>query len=130
MESQMPMKETVDLRSYLHLLWRRKWVVILPAVLAAVTGVVVTIPQIMKPVYQSSSTLMVEFPQPLSRDLASLVSNPSIGEQIARLNSQIQSNEFLTHIIANTGMRSDPSVRDWARQNQKRYPDMSLDDLV
>lgn len=130
MEPVLPMKETVDLRSYLHLLWRRKWVVIVPAVLCAAAAIIITMPAIMKPIYQSSATLMVEFPQPLSRELANLVANPTLEEQLARLSNQIQSNEFLTQMIANTGMRSDESVRLWARRNQKRYPDLTLDELV
>jgi polysaccharide biosynthesis transport protein len=130
MQPVPPMKETVDLRFYATVLWRRKWIVLIPAVLAAVTSAVVTLPRIMKPVYQSSSTLMVEFPQALSKGLASLVDAPSMEEQIARLQTQIQSNEFLTRVIANTGLREDTSVQSWARKNQRRYPDLSQNELV
>lgn len=130
MEPAQQMKETVDLRFYAAVLWRRKWIVLVPAVLAALTSVIVTLPSIMKPVYQSSSTLMIEFPQPLSKGLASLVDNPSVEEQLNRLQSQIQSNEFLTRMIVSTGLREDPAAQEWARKNARRYPDLSFNDLV
>jgi len=124
------MKETVDLRSVLVTLWRRKWVVVVPTVLAAATAIIVTLPRFMRPVYQSSSALKVEFPQALSPGLSSLVNNPSMPEQIARLHSQIQDNEFLKRVIDLTGMRDDRSIRDWAVKSQKRYPDLTFDELV
>lgn len=130
MQPAPPMKETVDLRFYVALLWRRKWVVLVPAALAALTSVIVTLPRIMRPVYQSSSTLMIEFPQALSKQLASLLDSPSLDEQMARLQNQMQSNEFLTRMIVSTGLRDDPSVKDWARRNARRYPDLSQEDLI
>jgi polysaccharide biosynthesis transport protein len=130
MDSVPPLKETVDLRSYVQVLWKRRWVVLVPTVLAAITGFIVTLPAIMRPVYQSSSTLMVELPQQLSQQLASMVQNRSVEEQMARLSGQIQSTEFLTKIIDNTGLRSDAGIQEWARKNQKRYPELTLADLV
>jgi len=130
MEPALSPKETVDLKSYLFLLWRRKWVVVIPTILAAIVAFIVTLPSIMKPIYESSSTLMMEFPRPLSRELASLLPNPSLDEQMARLDAQIQGNEFLVKVIETTGMRDDPSIRDWARKNQKRYPDLTFEELV
>ncbi len=130
MEPGVPMRENVDLKSYAQMAWRRKWVILIPALVGALTAFVVTLPKIMRPVYESSSTLMVEFPQALSKELADLVANPSMEEQLARLESQIQSNEFLTKIVATTGMRDDPALRTWAEKNRKRYPDLSMDDLI
>ena len=104
------MRETVDLRNYLSLLWRRKWMVIIPTLVAGLAGFVITMPRIMKPVYRCSATLLVEQPAGLTQDVAGLVSNVSLQERLARLDSQIQSNEFLTKIIANTGMRAAPRL--------------------
>jgi succinoglycan biosynthesis transport protein ExoP len=124
------MRETVDLRNYLSLLWRRKWMVIIPTLVAGLAGFVITMPRIMKPVYRCSATLLVEQPAGLTQDVAGLVSNVSLQERLARLDSQIQSNEFLTKIIANTGMREDAETRAWAERNQKKYPDMSREELI
>lgn len=126
----LPMKETVDLRSVFSTIWRRKLVVVLPVVLAAITAWIVTLPQIMKPVYECRSVLLVQPPPQLSLQLASLVVNPSQGEQIVRIQSQIRSNEFLDKVITQTGLREVGQFRDWARRNRSRYEGMSEEQLV
>ncbi len=130
MEPAMPMKETVDLRSVFVTLWRRRWVVIVPAVLAAATAWVVTLPKLMKPVYQSQCTLKVEFPQRLSPGLQQLVQNPEIGEMISRLNSQVQDNAFLLNLARITGLRDDPGFGEWATRSASRYPDLDRESLI
>jgi polysaccharide biosynthesis transport protein len=127
---QLPMKETVDLRTIFATIWRRKLVVVLPTVLAVLTAWVVTLPQIMKPVYECHSVLLVQPPPQLSNQLASLVVNPTQGEQIVRLQSQIRSNEFLDKVITQTGLRQMGPFRDWARRNKSRYEGMSEDQLI
>ncbi|MBK8230347.1 MAG: hypothetical protein IT349_03750 [Candidatus Eisenbacteria bacterium] len=130
MDGPERMKETIDLRSYGQLIWRRKWIVILPMLLASLVGWVVTMPRFMRPVYQCTATMMVEFPRAMTKELAGLVANPSMDERLARLQSMIQSNEFLSVLISNTKMREDKWVQEWARKNQKRYPDMTEAELV
>ena len=130
MEPTVRMRETVDLKSYGQLLWRRKWFVVLPTILAGLVGWVITMPRFMPKVYQCTSTLLVEAPKPLSAELQGLVAAPGIGERIERLETQIQSNDFLKKIIENTGMRDDEKTQQWAERNQKRFPDLSNDELV
>jgi capsular exopolysaccharide synthesis family protein len=74
--------------------------------------------------------MMLEYPQSLSGDLAHIVPTTSMSEQLARLQNQIQSESFLKKVIITTGMDKDPSVRDWARRNRNRYPDLSEDELA
>lgn len=130
MEPTVRMRETVDLKSYAQLLWRRKWFVIAPTVLAALVGWFITMPRFMPKVYQCSSTLLVEAPKPLSKELQGIVAAPGIGERIERLENQIQSNDFLKKIIENTGMRDDEQTQQWAERNQGKFPDLSTEELV
>lgn len=130
MDSPAQNREAVDLRAYVALLWRRKWVVVLPCLIAGIVGWIVTLPKIMRPVYQASAMLMVEFPRPLAKELQGLVTNPGVEERLARLQSQIQSTEFLTTLIKNTQMGNDKWVRNWAKKNLKQYPDLTEDQLV
>lgn len=130
MESQSRLKETVDLRSYFQLLWRRKWMVVLPTLVAGVAAIVLTLPRFMQPLYRCSATLAIELPTSLNRELSGMVSNPGIVERLVRLESQVQSSEFLAYVIDNTGMRDDAETRRWAERNQKKYPDMTVDELV
>ncbi|MEZ4651396.1 MAG: Wzz/FepE/Etk N-terminal domain-containing protein [Candidatus Eisenbacteria bacterium] len=130
MDTQPRLKETVDLRSYTQLLWRRKWMVLLPTLIAGLAGIVFTMPRFMQPLYRCSATLSVELPTPLTRELSGMVANPSLMERLLRLESQVQSSEFLSKIIDNTGMREDVETLRWAQKNQKKYPDMTMDELV
>lgn len=130
MEPPIRMKETVDLHSYLLMIWRRKWIVLVPLVVAGLAGYVITMPRFMPKIYECSSTLMIEYPQNLSKELQGIVANPSFQERLQQLDSRIQSNEFLTRIIDNAGMRGDQSARSWAERNQGNFPGMSVDDLV
>ncbi len=127
---QLPMKETVDLQTLLATVWRRKFVVLVPVVLAAVTAWIVTMPQIMQPRYQCQSVLLVQPPPQLSFQLAGLVVNPSQTEQIIRIQSQIRSNEFLDKVITQTHLRDAGPFREWARKNHSRYEEMTEDELV
>jgi polysaccharide biosynthesis transport protein len=127
---QLPMKETVDLRTLLATTWRRKFVVLVPVVLAAVTAWIVTLPQIMEPRYQCQSVLLVQPPPQLSFQLAGIVVNPSQTEQIVRIQSQIRSNEFLDKVITQTRLREAGPFRTWARKNLSRYEGMTEDQLV
>lgn len=124
------MKETVDLRTLLSTVWRRKLVVLVPVVLAAVTAWIVTLPQIMEPQYQCQSVLLVQPPPQLSFQLAGIVVNPSQTEQIIRIQSQIRSNEFLDKVITQTRLREAGPFREWARKNRSRYEGMTEEQLV
>ena len=130
MESQSRLKETVDLRSYFQLLGRRKWMVLLPTLVAGVAAIVLTMPRFMQPLYRCSATLAIELPTSLNRELSGMVSNPSLMERLLRLESQVQSSEFLGRVIDNVGMRDDTATRRWAEKNQSKYPDMTVDELV
>ena len=127
---QLPMKETVDLRTILATIWHRKFVVAVPVVLAALTAWIVTLPQIMVPQYQCQSVLLVQPPPQLSFQLAGIVVNPSQTEQIIRIQSQIRSNEFLDKVITQTRLREAGPFREWARRNRDRYAGMTEDQLV
>lgn len=127
---QLPMKETVDLRTLLATIWHRKFVVLVPVVLAAATAWIVTLPQIMKPQYQCQSILLVQPPPQLSFQLAGIVVNPSQTEQIIRIQSQIRSNEFLDKVITQTRLREAGPFRVWAQKNRSRYEGMTEDQLV
>ncbi len=127
---QLPMRETVDLRTLGATLWRRKFVVLVPVALAALTAWVATMPQIMKPRYQCQSVLLVQPPPQLSFQLAGIVVNPSQTEQIIRIQSLIRSNEFLDKVITQTRLREAGPFREWARKNHSRYEGMTEDQLI
>ncbi|MBD3336049.1 MAG: AAA family ATPase [Candidatus Eisenbacteria bacterium] len=125
-----PPPDRLDLRSLASMIWRRKWVLLIPLAVSAAAGYLVGRPEVLKPVYRCTSTLMMEFPQSLSGDLAKMLPSASMGERLARLENQIQSETFLRKVILATGMDKDPTVREWAQRNRSRYPDLTEEELV
>lgn len=127
---QGPINERLDLRSIGALLLRRRWVLLIPFLSASAAGFIIGHPKVLKPIYQCSSTLMLEYPQTLSGALAKFVPSASIAEQLSRLQNQIQSASFLKKVIVGTGMDKDPSFKEWAKRNRARYPDLTEEELV
>ncbi len=120
----------VDLRDYLRIVLRRVWLVIIPIVVAVSAAFVATMPRFKKPVYRASARLELEFPQPLSRELQGIVSQPGAREQFARLTNLTQSTSFLEDVIRQTRLAEDPGAREWAREQRTKYPSLSEEDLV
>jgi len=120
----------VDLRDYFGVLARRWWLVVVPIVVGALVAFVATLPRFRKPIYQATSRLEMEFPQPLSRRLQDIVAQPTGRDQFDRLSSMVRSSEFLRHVIRTTGLANDPLARQWAARRRSKYPSLNEDDLV
>lgn len=120
----------IDLRDYLRILARRFWLVLLPVVVALAAAFVMSMPRFMMPVYEASAKLEMEFPQPLSQSLQEIVNQPTAGAQFARIANLITSSDFLTKIIRQTGMMTDPGALSWARRNRDKYPTMTEEQLI
>jgi polysaccharide biosynthesis transport protein len=129
MDSASPTREGRDFRSLAAIAWRRRWVVVLPMLAGLLAGLVIGHPKVLHPVYRASSTLLLEFPQPVSRELQGILPETGMQEQLARLQSIMQSNEFLLKVADKTGLRDDPGLRKWVAKSSKQYPDMSVSEL-
>lgn len=121
--------EGKDLRSVFQAAWRRKWVILVPIATGLIAGFVIGHPKVLRPVYRSSATLLVEFPPQLTRGLQGIVPQNKMEEEMARLRSIMQSNDFLIKVIDATGLREDPSIRKWVEKGRKRYPGMEIEEL-
>ncbi len=120
----------VDLREYLRVLLRRFWLLLIPVAVAVMAAFVGSMPQFLRPVYESKSRLMMEFPQPLSQSLQRIVPQTSAEGQFARLASLTQSATFLKKVITRTGLRDDPSAREWALRKASKHPSLTEEELV
>ncbi|NWF91206.1 MAG: AAA family ATPase [Ignavibacteriaceae bacterium] len=129
METSAVITEGRDLRGVATILWRRRWVLLAPALAGLLTGIVVGHPSIMRPLYRASATILLEFPQPVSRDLQGILPVSSAQEQLPRLQSLMQSNEFLLKVADQSGLRDDPGLRRWVEKSRKQYPDMTIEEL-
>lgn len=125
-----PHREGPDLRGLLAMAWRRKWVILAPTLAGLVAGLVVGHPKVLKPVYRASATLLLDFPQPVTQQLQGMMATSGTQEQLARLQTILQSNEFLIKVGQASGLRDDPALQKWVRGGHAKYPDMSAEELT
>lgn len=90
------------------MLWQRRWVVILPVMVATVAGLVTAF--LMHPVYESSATVLIESQQ-VPDDLISALSggggnqvSDMIGQRIARARERVLSRQDLIRLIRTYGL--------------------------
>ena len=119
----------IDLREVLRILWRRRLLFFVPwaiAVLAGVSGAF-----LLKPVYVSTVTLMLERSQQLAGALGSIGSGGVTADvQAEVMREQAKSSVFLGSVITTTGIRNDPAARAWALKFGKRLPGMSDEQVI
>jgi capsular exopolysaccharide synthesis family protein len=109
--------------------WRRKWVILVPTLAGLVAGLVVGHPRILRPIYRASATLLLDFPQPVTQELQGMMATSGTQEQLARLQTILQSNDFLVKVGQASGLKDDPAIQKWVRDGRERYPDMSAEEL-
>jgi len=117
-----------DLRSYSRALWRRKWLLIVPVIVAGITGYLISVS--LSPIYESKSTVTVRMQERLSEPLAKLVGRSPVEEQLSRLQEKVRSRTFLVELVRALNMTDDESVRRWAERMHERDPSVSVDDFA
>jgi capsular exopolysaccharide synthesis family protein len=119
----------LDLRQLARVLARRKALLLLPWLAAVAVGVAAAF--LLKPVYVSTVTLVLERPQPLSGPLGDLVGHDVNPEQQAEvMRQQVQRTSFLRGVLIATGLKNDPAVRAWALAGARGYPGLAPDRQV
>jgi len=124
-----PEPAALDLRQLFRVLARRRRLLLLPWAASVVVGVAAAF--LLKPIYISQVTLMLEQPQALTGPLGGMVGggvNPE--QQAGVMREQVQTTPFLRSVITATGLKSDPAVRAWALKNAKRYPGLSQEQQI
>ena len=118
----------VDLREVLRILWRRKLLFLVPFALALLAGVAAAF--ILKPVYESSVTLVLERPQQLSGQLEDIGGTVNPDAQADLMREQAKSSVFLRSVLTATGVRNDATARAWALKNGKRVGSMTDEQVI
>jgi capsular exopolysaccharide synthesis family protein len=127
--SAMPPHRSFDLQEFATLLARRKWLLIVPWVVAVTAGTAAAF--LLPPIYFSSVTMLLERPRELSGPLGGMVGTGNPAEQQAEvMREQVQSSLFLKSVITATGLRTDPETRAWALKQTRRFPGMTEDEAV
>src|SRR5215467_7731699 len=119
----------IDVREIVRVLWRRKTLLFVPWIVAFVTGLAAAF--LLKPVYFSTATLMLETAQQLSGSLGGMVQGgPNPAAQADVMRDQMSSSLFLRGVITATGVKNDPATRAWALKSSSAYPNETKDEQV
>ena len=118
----------VDIRAYLKAVWRRKWMLVIPVVVAGVAGGVTA--QMLPPIYEAKSTVLVRVSDRLSEPLARLVGRSPLEEQLTRLQQKAKSTSFLVELVRTLGMANDDDIQRWARSQHRRDPSVPIAELA
>jgi len=118
----------IDLRSYARALWRRKWLLLVPVVVAGITGYLISAS--LSPIYESKSTVAVRTQERLSEPLAKLVGRSPVEEQLSRLQEKVKSRTFLVELVRALDMTNDESVRRWAERMHERNGSVSVEEFA
>ncbi len=116
---ELPEAQSLDLRQILRVLMRRKLLLVLPWGVALAAGVAAVL--LLKPIYFSSVTLMLERPQNLSGPLSGMVGARNPEQQAEVMREQVQSSLFLRSVLTASGLKSEPATREWALRESQKY---------
>ncbi len=128
--------KTFYVRDIMAIAWKRKWLLVIPAVL--VTGITAFSTRYLTPVYESAVTIFMEKPVRLTEQLQRLVGggsgalggNPDTqSRELQSLQNEIVSAPFMSQLVQNMGLDKDPGIEMMARQLQVEQPNVSLDEL-
>jgi polysaccharide biosynthesis transport protein len=121
-----PEPAALDLRQLARVLLRRKWLLLLPWFSAVLVGAAAAF--LLRPVYVSQVTLVLEQPQTLTGPLGGMVGGGANGDQQSEMmRAHLLSTPFLRGVIRAAGLATDPAMRAWALAGAKRYPGMPAD---
>lgn len=126
--NELPGAAALDVGELLRVLGRRKWLVALPWLLAVAIGV--TAAFLLKPVWFSSTVMLLDRGQALQGPLGAISGGPDVDQQADIMREQIQSSLFLRSVVASSGTREDAATRAWALKSAARFPGLSPDEQV
>lgn len=131
-------QDRIELGEYARILWKRKWMILVPTVLVTATAWIGL--SFVTPVYVSSALIQI-----LDTDVVESVAADFAGErrggrrddprdiarqQVGKLNQEVTSQRFLAPVGRRLGLDKDPAVRRSAVNLQARLPDLQLEELL
>ncbi|HTO90216.1 MAG TPA: AAA family ATPase [Candidatus Sulfotelmatobacter sp.] len=122
-------RSSFDYHELLRVASRRRWLLVIPWVAALGLGIAAAF--LLKPVYFSSTTMLLEKATQLSGPLGGMVGGGDNSDQQAEvMRDEVQSSLFLRSVITAAGLKSDPATRAWALKQGGHIPGASEDESI
>jgi uncharacterized protein involved in exopolysaccharide biosynthesis len=131
-------QDRIELAEYARILWKRKWMIIVPTVLVVATAWIGL--SFVTPVYVSSALIQI-----LDTDVVESAAADFAGERrsgrhddtrdrerqmVGKLNQEVTSQRFLAPVGRRLGLDQDTGVRQSAANLKARLPDLALEELI
>jgi uncharacterized protein involved in exopolysaccharide biosynthesis len=133
LKEEQPGGFRLNIEEYWRVVWRKKYFVIVPLLIAVAVSNVGT--RFLIPVFEASTVVRVgerseaANAAPFMQDRAQRRSRDA--ETMARLNTDLTSSAFLDELIVRLGLSRDPNLMAAAeRQRERLHPDITTEELV
>ncbi len=114
---------------YWQVLRRRKKMLLIPFAIITITVYIFSF--FVKPVYESSTSLMINGEQLINREMATLMPGETPRQQTANIiKSKVLSRVNLIDLINRMNMKDDAELQEQAREKQKDLPGYALDEIM
>lgn len=128
-------EKSVDIRELLAVVLKRKWLIIIPLILATAAGYGTTF--LLTPEYRSSTIIWIDRPHNVSRELVNIIgreANPRMSgderrRQLQSLQNEITSQAYLFQLIRDLKLDVNPVISRQAARMRENNPTQSLEQL-
>lgn len=114
---------------YWRIAWRRKFFIILPFISVLITVYILTF--FLKPVYESSTTLMIAGEQFINRNMEAMLPGVTNRQHTAKIiKSKVMSRTNLLELIKQMKFKEEKALQAEARLMLEKYPGYTLDEIM
>lgn len=122
-------KQTIDFRELGRMLWRRRWVILIPFVVTVAAALIGSM--FIEPQYESVATLAFENPVPLTRTVEQATGQRETdGEGIRVMRKRMLASSFLESVAVQVGMLENPRMHARVEQLARENPGHDRNDLL
>jgi len=122
-------QKLLNFPEYWRIVRRRKKYIIIPFLTIAST--VCAVSYLLKPVYESSTTLLITGTQLLNQNMERMLPGVTVQQHTAKIiKSKVMSRTNLIELINQMNFKDDAELQEEARQHQKKFPGFTLDEIM
>lgn len=123
---------SLEIRDLFTILFRRKWLVIAPVIMAAVVAYVGA--TYLRPKYEASTIVWIDRPSNVSRELIAIIGTEGANidrrnprQYLQALQNELTSKTYLVQLIQELKLDEDPDLSRQAAKMREQLPDMALE---